>query len=125
MTRLNPAPLHAKLLKPSQPMQRGSWLAAAVAAASLALSGCAPAQTASTDAGASSAAAGGTCSAVNAQFIRGKTVDPRLAEEARVRAGARNIRVLRPGQIATLEYDMTRLNIRVGDDGRIDSVDCG
>ncbi|MES2186655.1 MAG: I78 family peptidase inhibitor [Pseudomonadota bacterium] len=71
-------------------------------------------------------APGGTCDAVNAQFTLGKTVDERLGEEARVRSGARLVRVLRPGQVLPPEPDRpARLNLEVDATGRITRARCG
>jgi hypothetical protein len=71
-------------------------------------------------------APGGTCDAVNAQFTLGKTVDERLGEEARVRSGARLVRVLRPGQMVPLEPDRpSRLDLEVDAQGRITRARCG
>ena len=56
------------------------------------------------------AAGGAVCDAANAQFAVGKTVDERLGEEARGRAGASVVRVLRPGQIVTMEFSASRVN---------------
>lgn len=38
---------------------------------------------------------------------------------------ALNDRVLGPGDVATLDYDPTRLNIRVDAENRVLSLDCG
>ena len=93
--------------------------------AACALSACARSAPVVAEAAPVTVAEGGTCSTSNAQFMLGKTVDQRLAEEARLRAGARVVRVLRPGQLATLEFNPARLNVRVDASGQIASVDCG
>ncbi len=68
---------------------------------------------------------GGACHAADVQFVMGKTVDERLAEQARRRAGARVVRVLRPGQMATLEFNPSRLNLRADQQGMVTAADCG
>lgn len=65
------------------------------------------------------------CSTADVQFLLGKTVDERIAQEARRRAHARVVRVLRPGQMATLEFNPARLNLRTDAQGMVVSVDCG
>lgn len=70
-------------------------------------------------------APGGTCSAVNTQFTLGKTVDERLGEEARTRAGARLVRVLRPGLPKLEDHRPARLNLEVDATGRITRAYCG
>ena len=68
---------------------------------------------------------GGTCNAANAQFTLGKTVDERLGEQARLRAGARLVRVLRPGRPQAEGERASRLNLEVDDLGRIGRAYCG
>lgn len=40
-------------------------------------------------------------------------------------ANARTARVLRPDDAATMDYREDRLNIRLGEDGRVDALVCG
>ena len=68
---------------------------------------------------------GGTCNATNVQFALGKTVDERLGEEARMRAGARLVRVLRPGRAKVDDARPSRLNLEVDETGRISRAYCG
>ena len=72
-----------------------------------------------------SLAAGGTCNADNARFVLGKTVDERLGETARVRSGARLVRVLRPGVPADDEHRDSRLDLEVDSLGQAVAVRCG
>ena len=72
-----------------------------------------------------SLAEGGTCNDVAARFLIGKTIDERLAETARVRAGARVVRVLRPGTVHDTEQRPSRLDLEVDDLGRAVVVRCG
>ncbi|WPB57532.1 I78 family peptidase inhibitor [Xylophilus sp. GOD-11R] len=68
---------------------------------------------------------GGTCSEVPARFVLGKTVDERLAEDARVRSGARVVRVLRPGVVHDDEQRDSRLDLETDQQGQIVAVRCG
>jgi hypothetical protein len=40
-------------------------------------------------------------------------------------AGERRIRVIRPGDAVTMDYSETRLNVEIGEDGRIKQFRCG
>lgn len=72
-----------------------------------------------------SLAEGGTCNAEAARFLLGKTVDERIGELARVRSGARLVRVLRPGVPADDENRASRLDLEVDSLGRAVAVRCG
>jgi hypothetical protein len=65
------------------------------------------------------------CDAANVQFAVGKTVDMRLGEEARARAHAKVVRVLRPGQIVTLEFSASRLTLDADEQGVVTRARCG
>jgi hypothetical protein len=52
-------------------------------------------------------------------------VDDAVAEQARSDAGAKHVRVLKPDQRVTMEFDGERLNLEVDAEGRITSVRCG
>jgi hypothetical protein len=65
------------------------------------------------------------CNDAAAQFAVGKTADAKLAEEARVRASALRVRMIRPGQMVTMEFDASRLTIELDDKGKVVSVRCG
>lgn len=68
---------------------------------------------------------GGTCNDVPARFILGKSVDERIAEEARVRSGARVVRVLRPGVDHDDEQRGSRLDLVTDQQGQVVEVRCG
>lgn len=70
-------------------------------------------------------AGGAVCDAANAQFAVGKTVDERLGEEARGRAGAAVVRVLRPGQVVTMEFSASRLTLDADAQGVVTRARCG
>ena len=68
---------------------------------------------------------GGTCNAQPAQSAIGKSSTAKVVEAARVSAGALMVRILRPGQMITKEFDAERLNLEVDAAGRIVAVRCG
>ena len=68
---------------------------------------------------------GNECKAANAQFAVGQNADAALLEQARQRSGSRIARILRPGQMVTMEYSAERLNLDVDASGKVASVRCG
>jgi hypothetical protein len=70
-------------------------------------------------------ATGEGCNAEPAQRLVGEVYTPELGEEARVTAGARVERALRPGQIVTMEFRADRLSFTLEEKGRISAVSCG
>jgi hypothetical protein len=69
--------------------------------------------------------AGSVCNAQGAQFAIGKTPGASVVEEARQRSGSYMARVLRPGQVVTMEFNAQRLNLEVDAAGVIRKVRCG
>jgi len=67
----------------------------------------------------------GTCDAAGAQFAVGQEATPSVLQEARRRSGATRVRVIKPGEIVTQEFDPARLTIEVDAANRITSVRCG
>lgn len=67
----------------------------------------------------------GVCNAQGAQFVVGKTAGASVVEEARQRSGAYMARVLRPGQMVTMEFNAQRLNLDVDPASVIQRVRCG
>ncbi|MEO8388664.1 I78 family peptidase inhibitor [Polaromonas sp.] len=67
----------------------------------------------------------GRCNAAPAQFTLGRNANAALEDEARTRAGAKTVRVLKPGQIVTMEFNAERLSLTVDDAGRVTRVSCG
>ncbi|MGN1055760.1 MAG: I78 family peptidase inhibitor [Comamonas sp.] len=65
------------------------------------------------------------CNAQGAQWAVGKTNTEHNVAEARKRAGAYVVRVLRPGQPTTREFNAERLNLEVDATGRIIAARCG
>lgn len=65
------------------------------------------------------------CDAQSAAFVIGKKASPELLEQARVKAGAQNARILLPHDVMTLEYRADRLNLNADDNGVVTRVNCG
>lgn len=65
------------------------------------------------------------CNAAPAQFAVGRHADAMLVDDARTRARAKTARVLRPGQVVTMEFNAERLSLSVDDAGRVTRVSCG
>lgn len=55
----------------------------------------------------------------------GQTASADVVEQARKDAGAKTARVLRPGQIVTMEYLAGRLNVHVDDANVVTELTCG
>jgi len=67
----------------------------------------------------------GECSASGLGNLVGVAATPSLVNRAKRRAGASVARVLKPGQIVTMEYLNGRLNVNVDDRNRVKSFSCG
>ena len=67
----------------------------------------------------------GECSASGLGNLVGGAATPSLVNRAKRRAGASVARVLKPGQIVTMEYLNGRLNVNVDDRNRVKSFTCG
>lgn len=67
----------------------------------------------------------GQCNESAARFALGQLADAKLAEQARVQAGAQRVRMVRPGQMVTMEYDSGRLTLDIDAAGRVSGVRCG
>lgn len=65
------------------------------------------------------------CRAAGAESELGKTVDDKVADDARYAAGAMRTRIIRPSQAVTMDADPQRLNIEVDETGRIRRLRCG
>jgi Peptidase inhibitor I78 family len=65
------------------------------------------------------------CNADGARFAVGQPLTPQLEAAARVRAGAGLVRVLKPGEAATMELNGGRLNLDVDARNRVTEVRCG
>lgn len=58
------------------------------------------------------------------QFV-GREMTPRLHTRLRRASGARDVRVVRPGEAVTMDFRADRLTVYVGPRGRIDRLSCG
>jgi hypothetical protein len=65
------------------------------------------------------------CDASRAAFAIGEPLTPDLMDEAQDAAGAETVRLIRPGQVVTLEYQADRLNIELDDSDRVAALTCG
>lgn len=65
------------------------------------------------------------CNAAAAEFVVGKKASAELVEQARVKAGAQDVRLLKPNDMVTLEYRSDRLNLNADDSSTITRVNCG
>lgn len=95
----------------------------------LALAGCSTGGTDNTTATAAApapvAATDGRCDSDLAKFAVGQTASSSLLQQAQQRSGAQTARILRPGDIMTLEYRSERLNLNVDAQGVVARVNCG
>ena len=65
------------------------------------------------------------CNAQPAQSAVGQNSTASVMESARAKSGAQMARILRSGQMVTMEFDAQRLNLEVDGNGRIVAVRCG
>jgi hypothetical protein len=65
------------------------------------------------------------CDASQVFGLVGKSVDEAGVEQARIDAKASRVRVLKPGQAVTLEFDGERLNLETDAQGLVTDVRCG
>ena len=66
-----------------------------------------------------------SCDPLQAQWIVGKPVGEKEAEQARKDAGAKTVRILKPGQMVTMEFNASRLNIDVDEKDMGVAARCG
>lgn len=67
----------------------------------------------------------GQCNDAAAQFALGRTADAPLVDEARARAGVQRVRLVRPGQMVTMEFDYARLTLELDAAGKVVQARCG
>ncbi len=68
---------------------------------------------------------GKTCDATGLQTQIGQKATPAVLEDLRSRSGSTTGRILRPGQLVTMEYNDTRLNLIVDDKDVMTAIRCG
>lgn len=71
------------------------------------------------------AATASKCDPAGGQFAVGAALDASLVERVRVRTGAYIARVLRPGQVVTMEFSDQRVNVEIDAGGKVLRVRCG
>jgi hypothetical protein len=69
--------------------------------------------------------AAGACNAAAARALIGRPATPALEAEAQRLTGARRVRVIRPGDMVTMDYSPDRLDIHIGPDGKAERFACG
>lgn len=65
------------------------------------------------------------CDAKNTSWAIGKDADATLVERIRTETGSVRARVLKPGQMVTMEFRADRVNIDVDANNRVLKVRCG
>jgi uncharacterized lipoprotein YajG len=65
------------------------------------------------------------CNADNMQAVLGKKATVEVVEQARLGTHSRTARVLRPGQVVTMEFNAQRVDLRVDANDIILAVSCG
>ena len=74
------------------------------------------------------AATGGAqvgCDAQPVQNMIGKTLTNETTEQARTGSHSAKVRVLKPGQVMTMEYDPTRINLITDKNNALTALRCG
>jgi hypothetical protein len=69
--------------------------------------------------------AGGTCNAEAVRWAIGREPTQDVVERARVESGSAVVRVIRPGEVVTMDYRGDRLNLDVNDRNAISGARCG
>ena len=67
----------------------------------------------------------GECAAEPARLLEGKVFGADIQAQAQRLAGARSVRVIRPGQAVTMDFNPFRLNIELDASDRVLRVRCG
>lgn len=66
----------------------------------------------------------GACQASRAEFALGRAYAPELGAEMQRAAGAKALRVIRPGEVVTLEWSGERLTVELDAGGFVRKVGC-
>ncbi len=69
--------------------------------------------------------ASGDCNASAAHHLIGEQATPAVLDQARRESGAGTARIVRPGDIVTLEYNYQRLTLVTNEDLVIERIGCG
>ncbi|OWT76813.1 hypothetical protein CEY04_12380 [Achromobacter sp. HZ28] len=68
---------------------------------------------------------GSTCDAQSVQNMIGKTLTNETTEQARTGSHSAKVRVLKPGQVMTMEYDPSRINLITDKNNALTALRCG
>jgi len=75
--------------------------------------------------GSAMGAGGSTCDAQSVQNMIGKTLTNETTEQARTGSHSAKVRVLKPGQVMTMEYDPSRINLITDKNNALTALRCG
>jgi ABC-type uncharacterized transport system auxiliary subunit len=67
----------------------------------------------------------GDCDVEQVHGVLGQTVSAKLVQQVQQQANAKNVRVLAPGDAATMDYNPQRLNIDIDESEVIIRLSCG
>jgi hypothetical protein len=67
----------------------------------------------------------GVCNAEAVRWVIGREPTPEVVERARVESGSATVRVIRPGEVVTMDYRGDRLNLDVNARGAVTGARCG
>lgn len=67
----------------------------------------------------------GECDAAPAQRYVGQKADSAVVQAALTATKAKQVRVIKPDMMVTMDFRSDRLNVRVDDDGKIIAITCG
>lgn len=68
---------------------------------------------------------GASCDAQSVQNMIGKTLTNETTEQARTGSHSAKVRVLKPGQVMTMEYDPSRINLITDKNNALTALRCG
>ena len=101
------------------------WTMTLAVTVALALAACASQPATDARTGAAPGTVAQQCNAEAAQGFVGQSATPDVVEQARKAASAGIARVLKPGQVVTMEYRGDRLDVDVDDANVVTGVRCG
>ncbi len=73
----------------------------------------------------STASSDTVCDSTPVLSLVGKVLTPQLTERARAQSHSGTVRVVRPGEVMTMEYDPARLNFIVDGQSKVITLHCG
>ena len=101
------------------------WMTTLAVTSTLSLAACASQPVADAEAPAAPGTVAQQCNADAARNVIGQSATADIVEQARKAAGAAIARVLKPGQVVTMEYRGDRLDLDVDDANVVTGVRCG